>query len=40
MCGQPMRVKQWRRSAGIIAQQQIEFAPKILVASSPHEFTR
>jgi hypothetical protein len=40
MCSQPLRVKQRRRPASVIAQQQIEFAPKILVTSSAHEFTR
>ena len=37
MCSQPLRVKQWRWSASVIAQQQIEFAPEILVVSRAHE---
>src|SRR5512132_26714 len=39
MYSQPLRVKQRRRSAGVIAQQQVEFAPKIRVASSPYELS-
>src|SRR5437016_5848215 len=40
MCSQPLRVKQRRRSAGVVAQQHVEFAPKIRVASSPYELSR
>src|SRR5215211_2688627 len=40
MCSQPLRVKQRSRSAGVIAQQHVKFAPKIRVASSPHELSR
>jgi hypothetical protein len=40
VCSQPLRVKQRRRSTSVIAQQHVEFAPKIRVASSVHEFTR
>ena len=40
VCSQPLRVKQRRRSAGVIAQQQVEFAPKIRVVSRAHELSR
>ena len=37
MRSQPLRVKQWCWSAGVIAQQQVEFAPEIRVVSRPRE---
>ena len=37
MCSQPLRVKQRRRSAGVIAQQQVELTPEILVVSRARE---
>src|SRR5262249_20314029 len=40
MCSQPLRVKQWSGSSGVIAQQQVKFAPKIRVAASPRELSR
>ena len=40
VCSQPLRVKQWRWSAGVIAQQQVEFAPEIRVVSRAHELIR
>src|SRR4029077_10579204 len=39
MCSQPLRVEQWSGSSGVVAQQQVEFAPKIRVASSQHELS-
>src|SRR5207249_2446728 len=40
MCSQPPRVEQRSGSAGVVAQQQVELAPKIRVASSAHELSR
>ena len=37
VCSQPLRVKQWCWSASVIAQQQIEFAPEIIVVSRARE---
>src|SRR5262245_15500658 len=39
VCSQPLRVKQWSGSAGVIAQQHVEFASKIRVVSNPHELS-
>ena len=35
---QPSRVKQWRRAASVIAQQLIEFLPKIIVMARARKF--
>src|SRR5258705_5371813 len=40
MCSEPPGVEQRGGPSGVVAQQQIEFAPKIWVASSPHELSR
>ena len=40
MRSQPLRVKQRRRSAGVVAQQHVEFAPKIRIAASVHKLSR
>src|SRR5258708_39877303 len=40
MCSEPPRVEQRSGSSRVVAQQQVEFAPKIRVASSPHELSR
>src|SRR6516162_596635 len=39
VCSQPLRVKQWSGSSGVIAQQRVEFASKIQVVSNPHELS-
>jgi hypothetical protein len=33
-------MEQWCWSAGVLAKQQVELAPKIRIASSPHELSR
>ena len=40
VCSQPLRVKQRRWSASVIAQQQVEFAPEIIVVSRARELCR
>src|SRR5206468_5981784 len=40
MCSETPGVEQRSGSTGVVAQHQVEFAPKIRVASSPYELSR
>ena len=37
VCRQSLRVKQWRRSPGVIAEQLVEFAPELVVGPRAQE---